>query len=107
MGKNYSLAPCASQCCVIARFGPSVASRLLVRFLEFQMNKNTFRLAAVPAILLASVGSAMADTVAFTGAVTSVTADIATYGGALVGVAAVGVGFMVGMKYVKKIRGAA
>jgi NhaP-type Na+/H+ and K+/H+ antiporter len=71
------------------------------------MNKNTFRLAAVPAILLASVGSAMADTAAFTGAVTSVTADIATYGGALVGVAAVGVGFMVGMKYVKKIRGAA
>ena len=46
-------------------------------------------------------------TAAFTSAVTSVSADIATFGGALIGVAAVGVGFMVGMKYVKKIRGAA
>lgn len=44
---------------------------------------------------------------AFTTSVTAVTADIATYGAALIGVAAVGVGFMVGMKYVKKIRGAA
>lgn len=46
-------------------------------------------------------------TSAFTSAVTSVSGDIATFGGALIGVAAVGVGFMVGMKYVKKIRGAA
>ena len=59
------------------------------------------------------VGSAVAfaqaapTTAAFTSAVTSVSADIATFGGALIGVAAVGVGFMVGMKYVKKIRGAA
>ena len=46
-------------------------------------------------------------TTAFTNAVTSVSADVATFGGALIGVAAIGVGFMVGMKYVKKIRGAA
>lgn len=61
-----------------------------------------------PVLLLASMGSAhAAASVAFTGAVTEVTADIATYGAALIGVAAVGVGFMVGMKYIKKIRGAA
>lgn len=46
-------------------------------------------------------------TQAFTNAVSSVSADVATFGGALIGVAAIGVGFMVGMKYVKKIRGAA
>lgn len=44
---------------------------------------------------------------AFTTAITTVSADIATYGAALVGVAAVGVAFMVGIKYIKKIRGAA
>ena len=44
---------------------------------------------------------------AFTTAVTSITADIATYGGALVAIAAVGVAFAVGMKYVKKISRAA
>lgn len=43
----------------------------------------------------------------FDAAVTDVTAKITTYAGALVGVAAVGVAFMVAMKYVKKIRGAA
>lgn len=48
-----------------------------------------------------------ATTTAFTSAVTSVGGDIATFGGALIGVAAIGVGFAVGMKYVKKIRGAA
>lgn len=58
--------------------------------------------------LVASVGAmAQATTAAFTTAVTSVGGDIATFGGALIGVAAIGVGFAVGMKYVKKIRGAA
>ena len=61
---------------------------------------------------MALVGSTLAlaqsaATTAFTGAITTVTADIAVYGAALVGVAVIGVGFMVGMKYVKKIRGAA
>lgn len=39
----------------------------------------------------------------FDTAITTVSTDIATYGAALVGVAAIGVGFMVAMKYVKKI----
>lgn len=47
------------------------------------------------------------SSVAFTQAVQQASADIATYGAALVGVAAVGVVFMVAIKYVKKIRGAA
>ena len=56
--------------------------------------------------VLASVGAFAADT-AFTTAVTTITADVTSYAGALVGIAAVGVGFMVAVKYVKKIRGAA
>lgn len=64
---------------------------------------------AVSSLFASAVTFAQAapTTAAFTSAVTSVSADIATFGGALIGVAAVGVGFMVGMKYVKKIRGAA
>lgn len=62
---------------------------------------------AVAAVVASSVANAQAATAAFTSAVTSVSADIATYGAALVGIAVIGVGFMVGMKYVKKIRGAA
>lgn len=67
-------------------------------------------LSIIAAGLLASTASFAQSTggsAAFTSAVTGVTADIATYGAALVGVAAIGVAFMVGMKYVKKIRGAA
>jgi len=44
---------------------------------------------------------------AFTEATTQGKTDIALMGGALVGVAAVGVGFMIAMKYVKKITRAA
>lgn len=54
-----------------------------------------------------STGGGNAGSVAFTQAVQQASADIATYGAALVGVAAVGVVFMVAIKYVKKIRGAA
>lgn len=43
----------------------------------------------------------------FDTAVTDVTAKVQTYGAALVGLAAVGVVFMIAIKYVKKIRGAA
>ena len=46
-------------------------------------------------------------TSAFTAAITAATTDIGTFGVALVGLAAVGVAFMIGIKYVKKIRGAA
>jgi hypothetical protein len=43
----------------------------------------------------------------FDTAVGDIEVRVESYGGALVGLAAVGVIFMVGMKYVKKIRGAA
>lgn len=64
-------------------------------------------------VLLASLvlggvtaANAAADA-AFTSAITSVSADIATYGGALVGVAAIGVAFGIAIKYVKRIRSVA
>lgn len=65
------------------------------------------KIAAVAAVLLAPMAAFAQADAAFTATITSVSADIATYGGALVGVAAVGVAFAIGMKYVKKIRGAA
>lgn len=60
-------------------------------------------------VSLASLGSmahAAADP-AFTAAITTVSADILLYAGALVGVAAVGVSLAIAMKYVKRIRSAA
>lgn len=56
---------------------------------------------------LASVGAFAQSAGAFDTALTTVTANVTSYAGALVGLAAVGVGFMVAVKYVKKIRGAA
>lgn len=66
------------------------------------------KLSALGLGLLVSAG-AMAQEAAdpFTTAVTEVTAKIGTYGAALVGLAAAGVVFMIAIKYVKKIRGAA
>jgi hypothetical protein len=43
----------------------------------------------------------------FTTALADATTKVGTYASALVGLAAVGVGFMIAIKYVKKIRGAA
>lgn len=43
----------------------------------------------------------------FTAAMTDATTKVGTYAAALVGLAAVSVGFMIGIKYVKRIRGAA
>lgn len=63
--------------------------------------------AAASVFAVTAANAQAAATTAFTGAITTVSADIATYGAALIGVAVIGVGFMVGMKYVKKIRGAA
>ena len=57
-------------------------------------------------LLLLSQAQAATDP-AFGNAVTAVSGDISTYGAALVGVAAIGVGFMIAMKYVKKISRAA
>lgn len=85
---------------------------LLVFYRKLSM-KNYLRTSVATAIAAASVFATAAHaaagdaTTAFSTAITSVSADVATYGGALVGVAAIGVGFMVGMKYIKKIRGAA
>jgi uncharacterized protein (UPF0264 family) len=56
-------------------------------------------------VLLASAAARADDP--FTAAVTDVSTKVGTYGAALVGVAAVGVGFAVGIKYVKKISRAA
>jgi hypothetical protein len=61
---------------------------------------------AVGAVGLGASAAALADD-PFTSAVTDVSSKVATYGAALVGVAAVGVGFAVGIKYVKKIARAA
>ena len=72
------------------------------------MNKR-FGLSALAGSVGALVagGAHAAADAAFTAAVTSTTTVIGTYGAALVGVAAVGVGFMIAMKYVKKISRAA
>lgn len=54
-----------------------------------------------------STGGGSGGSDAFTAAVTQASSDIASYGAALVGVAAIGVVFMIAIKYVKQIRGAA
>ncbi|MCX7814790.1 MAG: hypothetical protein N2256_04790 [Tepidimonas ignava] len=73
--------------------------------------KTLIRRYGVPVGLLVGTGAAMAQqsggSSAFNQAVTAATSDIASYGAALVGVAAAGVVFMIAIKYVKKIRGAA
>lgn len=53
-------------------------------------------------------GAALSQTTdPFADALADITAKVTTYGGGLVILAAVGVVFMVGVKYVKKLRGAA
>lgn len=70
------------------------------------MKKQLFaKLAALPA--LAVSGLALAQTDPVTTAMTTASGQITTYATALVGVAVVAVGFMIGIKYIKKIRGAA
>lgn len=59
------------------------------------------------AVAISASAPAFAQTDPFTSAIADVKTKVATYGGELVGVAAVGVVFMIGVKYVKKIRGAA
>jgi hypothetical protein len=70
------------------------------------MNKIRNWGAATLATVAASAAMAQA-TDPFATAVTDVTSKVETYGAALVGLAAVGVVFMIAIKYVKKIRGAA
>lgn len=61
----------------------------------------------VTGVALAPVLSFAQTTDPFDDAVSDVKIKVAKYAAALVGVAAVGVAFMVAVKYVKKIRGAA
>lgn len=78
------------------------------------MNKQRFQKFNKPALLgalaLVLSGAARADgeaAAAFTSAITTATSSVNTFGAALVGLAAVGLVFMIAIKYVKKIRGAA
>lgn len=73
---------------------------------SFARNRVAQALAIVSTSLLSAAAMAQA-TDPFTTAVTDITAKVTTYGGALVGVAAVGVVFMVAIKYVKKLNRAA
>lgn len=66
--------------------------------------KNLLNRFMVGAGLMVSAGLALADD-PFTAAVTDATSKVSTYGAALVALAAAGVGFGIGVKYVKKIRG--
>lgn len=70
------------------------------------MNKIRNWGAATVAMLGANLAMAQ-STDPFDTALSSITDKVETYGGALVGLAAVGVVFMIGIKYVKKLRGAA
>jgi uncharacterized protein HemY len=56
---------------------------------------------------IGAAGSALAQTDPFDTVMTSVTTSVTEYAGALVVLAGVSVVFMIGVKYVKKIRGAA
>lgn len=68
--------------------------------------KISHKIAIGSAALTGSM-AAMADTAAFTSALTSATGDVATYGAGLVTLALAGVGFGIAVKFVKKLRGAA
>lgn len=68
-------------------------------------NFRTRSLAVIATASLPALSFAQADP--FMTAVADMQAKVTTYGGALVGLAAVGVVFWVAIKYVKKIRGAA
>ena len=68
------------------------------------LNDKAAHLAVASGLALSS-GLALADP--FADAITAASASIATYGAALVTIAFIGVGFMIAMKYVKKISRAA
>ena len=71
--------------------------------------QTKYRNACIGVAVLAGPLVAMASTPAdpFDATVATMTTRVGGYGAALVGLAAVGVGFAIGIKYVKKIRGAA
>lgn len=71
--------------------------------------RNMVKAAAVGAVVIAPVAAhaqATAAQTAFNDALTAATTDIGVYGIGLVLLSAAGVGFMIAVKYVKKLRGA-
>lgn len=64
---------------------------------------------ALPMVLAAGLASAQATgaAAAFQAEVAAQSTNLATYGAGLVTVGAIGVGFLIAVKYIKKIRGAA
>lgn len=77
-----------------------IAARKAVRYVDTKA-------LAVGVALAAPMLASAQSTDPFDAVITNVTTKVTAYGGALVGVAAVGVVFMIGIKYIKKIRGAA
>lgn len=69
------------------------------------INERSRNLAVLALASLPALSFAQADP--FTTAMTDATTKVGTYAAALVGLAAVGVGFAIAIKYVKRIRGAA
>lgn len=70
-------------------------------------SKINFRRSAVALVVSSPVLAFAQASDPFATAVGDLTTKITTWGAALAGLAAVGVGFMVAVKYIKKIRGAA
>lgn len=71
-----------------------------------QSIRRSYEKAAVGSLIALSSAVALADD-PFTAAMADATTKVGTYAAALVGLSAVGVGFMIAVKYVKKIKGAA
>lgn len=70
------------------------------------MNRIAFHRARIGALALSALAPVLSFAQAvdpFDTAVTTITDKVTSYGGALVGVAAVGVVFMVAIKFVKKL----
>jgi F0F1-type ATP synthase membrane subunit c/vacuolar-type H+-ATPase subunit K len=79
----------------------------MLQGIKARLSNTYLRAGVLTGLALASVGVMAQETDPFTSTMTSMTTKVAGYGAALVGLAAVGVGFGIGIKYVKKIRGAA
>lgn len=72
--------------------------------------QKRFALALAPVaglLALPAQAQTAAAMTAFTDSITEVSTSIGVFGTALVGVTVIGVGFMIVMKYIRKIRGAA
>jgi hypothetical protein len=63
--------------------------------------------AVLAPLALVAAPAAFAQNAVFTSELAAITTDVTSYGGALVILCAVGVTFMIAMKYIRKLRGAA